>query len=156
MPLDNAGESYTIDTRIACRRLLGDFTTPRLGALSLHTQPNSWNHFLSDHAVIFSALPLTAGKTLVRTTWLVHKDAIEGRDYDLGHLTEVWNRTNEQDSTFVSWCNTGVHSPAYEPGPYSPNESQLEKFLDWYIDRLSAHVSEPSAFPASGNAHAAD
>jgi Rieske 2Fe-2S family protein len=111
---------------------------------------------LSDHAVIFSALPLAAEKTLVRTTWLVHKDAVEGRDYDLGHLTEVWNRTNEQDSTFVSWCNTGVHSPAYEPGPYSPNESQLEKFLDWYIDRLSAHVSEPSAFPGDGNALAAD
>jgi Rieske 2Fe-2S family protein len=156
MPLDNAGESYTLDTRIASQRLLGEFTMPRLGALSLHTQPNSWNHFLSDHAVIFSMLPLAPEKTLVRTTWLVHKDAVEGRDYDLGNLTEVWNRTNEQDSTFVSWCNTGVRSPAYEPGPYSPNESQLMKFLDWYIDRLSAHVSEPSAFPGSGNAHAAD
>ena len=33
-----------------------------------------------------------------------------------------------------------MRSPAYEPGPYSPNESQLEKFLDWYIDRLTAYV----------------
>ncbi|HTS92263.1 MAG TPA: aromatic ring-hydroxylating dioxygenase subunit alpha [Stellaceae bacterium] len=157
MPLDNAGESYTIDTRIACRRLLGQFTTPRLGALSIHTQPNSWNHFLSDHAVIFSALPLTVDKTLVRTTWLVHKEAVEGRDYDLGHLTEVWSRTNEQDATFVGWCSSGVRSPAYEPGPYSPNESQLEKFLEWYIDRLSAFVGEPVATrsaPAIESAHA--
>jgi len=140
MPLDNAGESYTIDTRIASRRLLGGFTTPRLGALSIHTQPNSWNHFLSDHAVVFSVFPLAAEKTLVRTTWLVHKEAIEGRDYDLGRLTEVWSRTNEQDATFVGWCNSGVRSPAYEPGPYSPNESQLEKFLDWYVDRLAGYV----------------
>ena len=149
MPLDNAGESYTIDTRIASRRLLGDFSTPRLGALSLHTQPNSWNHFLSDHAVIFSALPIAAEKTLVRTTWLVHKEAVEGRDYDLGHLTEVWSRTNEQDATFVSWCNSGVHNPAYEPGPYSPNEGQLEKFLDWYIDRLSGFVDKERRQPAA-------
>src|SRR5262249_27361759 len=56
--LDNLGQSYTMDTAIASRRLLGDFTTPRLGALSLHTQPNSWNHFLSDHAVLFSVWPL--------------------------------------------------------------------------------------------------
>jgi hypothetical protein len=27
----------------------------------------------------------------------------------------------------------GVRSPAYEPDPYSPNENQLEKFLDWYV-----------------------
>ncbi len=64
MALDNRGESYTLDTAIASKRLLADFTTPRLGALSLHTQPNSWNHFLSDHAVIFSVFPLSAEKTL--------------------------------------------------------------------------------------------
>jgi len=140
MPLDNAGESYTLDTRIASKHLLGSFTAPRLGALSLHTQPNSWNHFLSDHAVIFSMLPLAPEKTLVRTTWLVHKDAVEGKDYDLANLTEVWNRTNEQDATFVSWANAGIRSPAYEPGPYSPNEIQLEKFLDWYIERMSDYL----------------
>jgi glycine betaine catabolism A len=140
MPLDNVGESYTLDTRIASKRLVGAFTEPRLGALSLHTQPNSWNHFLSDHAVIFSMLPLAPEKTLVRTTWLVHKDAVEGKDYDLGNLTEVWNRTNGQDATFVSWANAGIRSPAYEPGPYSPNEIQLEKFLDWYIERMSDYL----------------
>ncbi len=159
MPLDNAGESYTMDTRIASRRLLGNFTEPRLGALSIHTQPNSWNHFLSDHAVVFSVLPLSAEKTLVRTTWLVHREAVEGRDYDLGRLTEVWSRTNEQDATFVGWCNSGVRSPAYEPGPYSPNESQLEKFLDWYIERLSDYVGEPpevAAVSAAKMAHAED
>jgi glycine betaine catabolism A len=134
--LDNKGESYTLDTGVASKKPLGDFTEKRLGALSIHTQPNSWNHFLSDHAVTFSAFPLSAEKTLVRTTWLVHQDAVEGKDYDLDHLTMVWRKTNEQDATFVSWQQTGARSPAYEPGPYSPNESQLEKFVDWYIDRM--------------------
>jgi glycine betaine monooxygenase A len=137
LALDNHGESYTVDTRAASKRLLGRFQNPRLGALSLHTQPNSWNHFLSDHAVIFDILPLTTETTLLRTKWLVHKDAVEGIDYDLQNLTQVWRTTNGQDATFVGWQQLGVSSPAYEPGPFSPNENQVEKFLGWYIDRMA-------------------
>jgi Rieske 2Fe-2S family protein len=137
LALDNHGESYTVDTRVASKRLLGRFQNPRLGALSLHTQPNSWNHFLSDHAVIFDILPITTETTLLRTKWLVHKDAVEGADYDLQNLTQVWRTTNGQDATFVRWQQLGVSSPAYEPGPFSPNENQVEKFLGWYIDRMA-------------------
>jgi Rieske 2Fe-2S family protein len=152
MALDNRGESYTLDTAIASKHLVGDFTVPRLGALSLHTQPNSWNHFLSDHAVTFSLWPIGPEQTLVRTTWLVDKNAVEGRDYDLENLTHVWRKTNEQDARFVGWTQEGVRSPAYEPGPYSPNENQLEKFVDWYIDRLSAYVGERCSMRQSRSA----
>lgn len=144
MALDNRGESYTLDTAIASKRLVGEFTVPRLGALSLHTQPNSWNHFLSDHAVIFSVWPLAPDKTMVRTTWLVDETAVEGRDYDIENLTYVWRKTNEQDASFVASVQAGVCSPAYEPGPYAPNENQTEKFLDWYVDRLAAYVDARS------------
>uniref|UniRef100_UPI0038F64E55 SRPBCC family protein n=1 Tax=Streptomyces galilaeus TaxID=33899 RepID=UPI0038F64E55 len=87
-----------MDTRVACRKLLGGFNDPALGGLSFWTQPNSWHHFMSDHIVTFSALPLDAGRTLVRTKWLVHKDAVEGEDYDVENLTTVWKATNQQDS----------------------------------------------------------
>ena len=110
-PLDGAGESYTIDGSAASRRLLGDLDTPRLGRLSLHHQPNAWFHFCADHAVAFSVLPLAPDRTLVRTTWLVHEDAVEGVDYDLDRLTEVWRRTNEQDSTFVARAHAGRRRP---------------------------------------------
>ncbi|MEI4573027.1 SRPBCC family protein, partial [Klebsiella pneumoniae] len=70
MPLDGTGQSQTMDTRVACRKLLGGFNDPALGGLSFWTQPNSWHHFMSDHIVTFSALPLDAGRTLVRTKWL--------------------------------------------------------------------------------------
>ncbi len=142
MVLDNRGESYTLDTTVASKRLVGEFAIPRLGALSLHTQPNSWNHFLSDHAVTFSVWPIAPDKTMLRTTWLVDENAVEGRDYDVENLTHVWRKTNEQDASFVASVQAGVRSPAYEPGPYSPNENQTEKFLDWYVDRLSAYVGE--------------
>jgi Rieske 2Fe-2S family protein len=139
-PLDGAGESYTRDGRAASRRLLGDLDTPRLGRLSLHVQPNAWCHFLGDHAVTFSALPLAADRTLVRTTWLVHEDAEEGVDYDLETLTDVWHRTNAQDGGLVERAQAGVADPAYEPGPYAPSEYQVDALVRWYVERLEEYA----------------
>jgi len=142
LPIDQMGESQTFDTRIASQRLLGRINDPRSGGLSFWTQPNSWHHFMSDHVVTFSAIPLAPEKTLVRTKWLVHKDAVEGRDYDLENLTAVWNATNRQDADLVELSQAGVRSPAYEPGPYSPyTEGLVEKFCDWYLGRLSAGLA---------------
>lgn len=75
---DGAGESHTMDTRVAFRKLLGDITDKAIGALHFRTQPNSSRHLLSDHIVTFSAIPLDEGRTLARTKWLVRKDAVEG------------------------------------------------------------------------------
>jgi Rieske 2Fe-2S family protein len=141
LPLDGEGESHTLDTRAACRKLLGDFTSAKLGGLSVWTQPNSWHHFLSDHIVTFSVLPLDADRSLLRTKWLVRKDAVEGVDYDLANLTGVWLATNDQDSHLVGLCHKGAQSPGYEPGPYSPNTEMLvDKFVNWYAGRMAAHV----------------
>ena len=137
-PMDGAGESFSPDGALLCRKLLGVLTEPRLGRLSMHLQPNAWFHVLSDHAVTFSVLPLAPDKTLLRTTWLVHEDAVEGEDYDLEALTRVWQRTNDQDGSFVQRAQLGVTSPAYLQGPYAPNEYQVEDFCSWYIDRLRA------------------
>ncbi len=139
-PLDGAGESFSADGRVVSRKVLGDLPSPRLGRLSMHHQPNAWIHVLSDHAVTFSVLPLAPDRTLVRTTWLVHPDAVEGEDYDLEALTNVWRRTNEQDGSFVARAQLGVSSPAYEPGPYTLSEYQVEAFCAWYVDRLREQV----------------
>jgi Rieske 2Fe-2S family protein len=139
--LDGAGESMTADTRVASRRLLGDLTEARLGTLHFHTQPNAWFHFLSDHALTFATLPLERGRTLVRSTWLVHADAEEGRDYDLENLTSVWNATNSQDAAFVAETQRGVSSPAYEPGPISESEYMVKLFHLWYEERLRAELN---------------
>lgn len=138
LPLDRAGESQTLDGTIASQKLLGQFTQADLGGLSYWTQPNSWHHFMSDHIVTFSVLPLSAERTLVRTLWLVHKDAQEGIDYQLENLTAVWKATNEQDKRLVELSQQGVRSTAYQPGPYSPyTEGLVEKFCNWYISRLN-------------------
>jgi Rieske 2Fe-2S family protein len=145
LPLDGEGESHTMDTKAACSVPLGRFASARMGGLHFWTQPNSWHHFMGDHIVTFSAIPLSAGETLVRTKWLVHKEAVEGVDYDLANLIEVWTQTNAQDAELVGFCQKGAGSPAYEPGPYSPHTEMLvEKFCNWYVGRLREHF-DPSA-----------
>lgn len=139
LPLDRAGQSQTMNSEVACRKLLGDLRDPALGGLSFWTQPNSWHHFMSDHVVSFSVLPIDAGHTLVRTTWCVHKDAVEGVDYDVANLTSVWNATNDQDRYLVEETQIGVASGGYTPGPYSPyTEELVEKFCNWYVKRMRA------------------
>ena len=153
LPLDKAGESQTMNSSVACQKLLGDLTQRNLGGLSFWTQPNSWHHFMSDHIVTFSVLPIDAEHTLLRTKWLVHKDAVEGKDYDPKDLSSVWHATNKQDGALVERTHIGSQNPAYQPGPYSPyTEELVEKFISWYFKRLRA---ETGLAPASVSSLAA-
>ncbi|HEY3732090.1 MAG TPA: SRPBCC family protein [Steroidobacteraceae bacterium] len=138
LPMARAGESQTLDTTAASNRKLAGFTEADLGHLSFWTQPNSWHHFMSDHVVSFSVLPLAPDRTLLRTRWLVHQDAQQGVDYDLKRLTEVWDATNMQDSALVETAQQGIASTAYQPGPYSPfAEGLVDRFCNWYLARLA-------------------
>jgi Rieske 2Fe-2S family protein len=133
------GESQTLNTQVACTRLLGNVTRRDLGDLHMWTH-NSWTHVMSDHAVISWIIPLSADKTLVRSRWLVHQDAVEGVDYDRQTLTEVWNATNQQDANLVAITHSGTQDPAYAPGPFSAfTESYVDQFSRWYAARLAAH-----------------
>ncbi|WCE08179.1 aromatic ring-hydroxylating oxygenase subunit alpha [Pseudomonas sp. JBR1] len=135
----NHGESQTLTTQVACTRLLGDLTRRDLGDVHFWTH-NSWTHVMSDHAVVSYIIPLGPDQTLVRTKWLVHADAVEGVDYDLQTLTEVWQATNLQDAGLVAITHRGTQDPAYVPGPLSAfTETYVEQFTRWYAARLAAH-----------------
>ncbi|MBV1935598.1 aromatic ring-hydroxylating dioxygenase subunit alpha [Streptomyces sp. BV286] len=140
LPLDGVGASFGEAGAQVSRRLIGEIAIPEFGDMSLHLQPNSWFHMLSDHAVVFRVMPVAPGKTLVRTTWLVHADAVEGVDYDVDSLTAVWSATNDQDRAFVEKCQRGASDPGYEPGPYAGIEGDVEAFDNWYINRLREHL----------------
>ncbi|PZX14504.1 Rieske 2Fe-2S family protein [Palleronia aestuarii] len=132
------GESQTPDTRAAVALPLGS-DRPWLGDLHLWGI-NSWNHVMGDHAVIVAAYPIAAGRTLVRTKWLVHRDAVEGEDYDLENLTTVWRTTNAEDAHLVGLAHQGVSSTGYRPGPYSRyTERAVDDFATWYVERMRDH-----------------
>ncbi len=141
LPLDGAGISFAPDGGQVCKKLMGSLTEPKFGDLSVHFQPNSWFHFLSDHAVVFRVLPESAGKSIVRTTWLVHPDAQEGVDYDVDSLTAVWRATNNEDRELVIGTQNGVTNPGYVPGPYSMVEDDVEAFVNWYVKRVDDYLA---------------
>jgi Rieske 2Fe-2S family protein len=106
--------------------------------LHFHVQPNAWFHFLGDHIMTFSVIPLSRDRTLVRSTWLVHSEAEEGKDYDVSNLTRVWEATNAQDASFVAETQRGVTSPRYQPGPLGSAEFMVDYFHRWYVERMRA------------------
>ncbi len=144
LPFREGAMSFTLDGAPACKRLLGELTEPDLGSVRLFRVPNNWNHILADHIIHFRVLPISAQQTQVRTTWLVHEDAVEGADYDLEHLTAVWMATNAQDRALAENNHRGVRSKAYQPGPYSQAEYMLNNFSDWYIAKMTAFLDRPS------------
>jgi phenylpropionate dioxygenase-like ring-hydroxylating dioxygenase large terminal subunit len=141
-PLKTSAKSYTMSGGTAVRRWLGRVPFDDAGALMKFHYPTTWNHFLPDHSITFRVTPIDATRTEVQTTWLVNKDAVEGVDYDLKSLTEVWIETNDEDRRVVEDNQIGVNSPAYEPGPYSAiQESGVSQFVNWYCDTLGARLS---------------
>lgn len=148
IPFVGEAVSYTMDGKAAAPLIPG-MPFANAGSLLFFHYPNTWNHFLSDHVLNFRVLPVSATETEVTTTWLVHKDAVEGRDYDLKRLTEVWTATNDEDRRVVEENQIGISSPAYEPGPYSPRqESGVRQFVDWYVKSLQQATSAPQRIAA--------
>ncbi len=142
IPFLGNASSYTMDGKPAVSKRVGDVPFDNAGSLLFFHYPNSWNHFLSDQNMIFRMLPISDTQTEVTTTWLVHKDAVEGQDYDLHRLTEVWENTNAEDRAVVEENQKGVNSPAYEPGPYSRvQESGVIQFVDWYARTMQRRLT---------------
>jgi glycine betaine catabolism A len=138
LALANGAVTQSIDGKLACQKLIGPFTEPETSSLSVWTQPNSWHHFCCDHVVTFSLTPLGPDKTLLRTSWLVHEDAVEGVDYDPDHLAALWRTTNQQDGHFSMINHQGISSDGYQQGPYAVEETLVEDFKDFYVDRARA------------------
>ena len=148
-PLLRDAVSYTMTGKRAVKKNLSDsVATDRIGALLLYHYPTTWNHVLGDHAVTFRVLPISPTETAVTTKWLVHKDAVEGVDYNLEELTHVWTETNDQDRRIVEENAFGIQSPAYEPGPYSEmHEGGVIQFVEWYAGFMEPRLAD-SAKPA--------
>ena len=145
--LDNA-ESFTMSTKAAVARRMGSIPWNDAGSLMYYHFPSSWTHFLPDHAIVFRVMPVGPMRTQVTTNWLVHKDAVEGVDYDVQKLTEVWLATNDEDRRVVEENQKGILSPAYEPGPYSPSQEEgVIHFTDWYCNTIAGRL-DPATMAA--------
>ncbi|MFQ0812851.1 Rieske (2Fe-2S) protein [Brucella anthropi] len=148
IPLLRDAVSYTMSGKAAVRKPLSDQVagSTNIGAMLLFNYPSTWNHLMADHAISFRVLPISAEETLVTTKWLVHKDAVEGVDYNLDELTHVWIQTNDQDRQIVEENAVGIRSPAYQPGPYSvEHEGGVMQFLEWYTNTITPRLRGETA-----------
>jgi Rieske 2Fe-2S family protein len=141
LPFTNGGVSTTADGKPAVAKLLGSVPHNDIGSLRWVHYPTVYNHALGDYAVMVRMLPLTPTSTEVSTKWIVNADAVEGVDYELDRLREIWSVTNDEDGALVERNQAGVNSVGYRPGPYSPElEAGVIKFIDWYCDKLARHI----------------
>lgn len=148
MPLLAGTVSMTMDGKPGCKKLMGRITDPDLGSMRILHLPHSWNHCMGDHMIVFTVWPLGPTQSVVTTKWLVHKDAVEGVDYDPENLRKVWDATNDQDRRLAEENQRGINSKAYQPGPYSKTyEFGVINFIDWYSERLLDNLGEEQ--PAS-------
>ena len=144
LPFTKGAVSTTMDGAPAVARVLGDVPGQDIGSLRWVHYPTVYNHALGDYAITFRMLPIDTTRTLVTTTWLVDRDAVEGRDYDLQNLIRVWAITNDEDAALVARNQKGVDSVGYMPGPYSPSlEVAVIKFVEWYCEQMGRHLGGP-------------
>jgi Rieske 2Fe-2S family protein len=143
MPLKKGTQAMTMDGSEGSKKLLGRIKNPQLGSMRILHLPNSWNHMQSDHFVVFRVLPISAQESLVTTKWFVHKDAVEGIDYDVEKLRHVWDATNDQDRVLGEENQRGINSIGYQPGPYSETyEFAVINFMEWYSETVRANLNK--------------
>lgn len=117
--------------------LLGRLKDYDGGTTVLSLYPGHFVTLVCDHAILFRFTPQAAEQTEVELTWMVHPDAVEGKDYDVDELTWVWRVTTDQDKTIVDHNQAGVNSRFYQPGPYADTEHGVKRFIDWYLRQVA-------------------
>ena len=148
MPLLKGTVSMTMDGTQGSKKLMGRIKNPDLGSMRILHLPHSWNHCMGDHIINFTVWPISAQESMVTTKWLVHKDAVEGVDYDPANLRKVWDATNDQDRRLAEENQKGINSSAYQPGPYSKTyEFGVINFLDWYSERMLDNLGAEQPAP---------
>ena len=119
----------------------GKGVAPLLGRIAAHDESVTTGcvGFLSylgamcDYAISVTYVPQTATTTRVVLRWLVHADAVEGRDYAIADLVWLWDETTKQDKSLIELNAAGIASRGYTPGPYSQLESMTADFIDRYL-----------------------
>src|ERR1700761_3299803 len=140
-PLNDGAVSLSMDGQPACTKPLCEVAGGDIGSVRWALEPHCFAHATSDVVFIFSAMPTGPEETIVTSKWLGHKDAVEGVDYDVERLTELWTKTNLQDRDLCENNQRGVNSLGYVPGPYSEEAEALAlRFVDWYCGQVDRYL----------------
>jgi Rieske 2Fe-2S family protein len=95
----------------------------------------------ADHMLMHLLRPIDVSHTVWDTRWFVHEDAVEGVDYDLDRLTEVWRATNREDIGLCEGAFRGVRSRRFVSGPLHP---QREPAIHSALETYQTMMHEPA------------
>lgn len=90
-----------------------------------------------DHIVVARFTPRGPELTDIEILWLVHPDAVAGKDFDPEKLSELWHITIIEDAWIVENNHVGVKSYGYRPGRYTKHEQQPSFFASWYMKEIA-------------------
>jgi glycine betaine catabolism A len=134
--------SISEDGKHLSKKLMCEANGGDIGSMRFALDPHCFVHCTADGVFMFSAMPVGPNETHVYSKWYVHKDAVEGVDYDVARLTDLWTKTNLEDKQLAENNQVGVNSIGYTPGPYSQEAEMLaQRFTDWYCDKARAYVA---------------
>lgn len=134
-PLRPGVESYSTDGKKVALPM-GAHSDYDAGVLGMVVYPNFWMDAVSDYMWTMRLTATSASTTELDLCWLVDANAKEGIDYTIERLTEFWKITGEQDWELCENNFKGIESSHYQPGPYSPAETDVDKYIEWYLRRM--------------------
>ena len=122
--------------------LMCDTAQGDIGSMRWALEPHSFAHATADSVFMFSAMPTGPEETVVTSKWLVHKDAVEGVDYDVeSPAPRCGRRPICRTRTCARTISAASNSSRYVPGPYSQEaELLVMRFVDWYCNEARAYV----------------
>ena len=96
-----------------------------------------------DHIVAIRFTPRDVATTDCEMVWLVHSDAVEGRDYDPERVKAHFHVIILEDIWVVDNNHVGILSGAYCSGRYSTHEDPTLRFIKWYMGEVVTTGGRP-------------
>ena len=94
----------------------------------VHLLPNLLISPHPDYVMTHRLVPLAPGRTWIECSWYLVPEA-DGSVPDPTFAVEFWDLTNRQDWAACESVQRGLASPHYAPGPFSPSEDAVERFV---------------------------
>ncbi|HEY2549377.1 MAG TPA: aromatic ring-hydroxylating dioxygenase subunit alpha [Streptosporangiaceae bacterium] len=109
--------------------LRGLDTTGLRTVIYLNIFPNVLLSLHPDYVMTHRLTQLAADRTKIECTWAFATEALQRPDFDPGYAVEFWDLTNRQDWGACESVQRGLSSPQAQPGPLSPDEDAVYKFV---------------------------
>ncbi|MEP6994901.1 MAG: aromatic ring-hydroxylating dioxygenase subunit alpha [Acidobacteriota bacterium] len=98
--------------------------------------PTAFLTLQPDFVMATRLTPISADATRIVADWLFPPEALAEPGFDPSDGIELWDLTNRQDWHMCELAQQGIASRAYQPGPYSQDESLLAAFDREYLASL--------------------